>query len=890
MVKLVNGEGRAVLVADNVVGTTRLHATTGAIEADREIRITPEMRPSILVGLAEVSLGSAAPEMALRGEDSSVRSHLSFFYRGSLFGKNLLTLSYDSQRAINRTAGTDRLFQLDPLERAYPLFGDSSTRYEDAQSNSKLFARLDRGRSYFMFGDFETENRNLNLAGYSRRLTGVKLHVENSGGDFISVTGARPDTAFARDVFPGGSFTLLSLTHTDILPGSEVVVLEVRDRRNPEIILSREHLIRSVDYNIDAATGEIFFLRFITTFDSLLNLVQVVVTYEHRANDMSSAVYTARAVKNFDRMGLRLGLSVINQKQANFGSFLLGGIDGEKKLPRGGTLSFEWATSRGEVVAGGNVLQSVGGGDLSGGGDSRHDGNAIRVELIQPLGFKEATVRAEFARAEEGFINPYGVSVTPGSQRAGVAVDLKPRRSSTLRLGLLDERNRTANVNNERMTGSIGWTENFGERLRGSFGFDFRRLRDSLNDRETNSNLITVGAEWQATDKLQLAVKREQNLGEADPTYPDQTTIAANYQWNNWTRIFLTQRLASAPITPISDASTTGFASTGSRRETAIGVETRLGRNTSLNSRYQLENGINGTDSFAVIGLQNRWPVNKQLALDLSYERGFHLAGEGESFNSVGVGFGWTPTDSFRASGRYEMRDRGGLGTLLTLGGAGRIADNLTALARLQIARSSFDERENSSFSAEAAVAWRPLKTDRVGLLFSYRRRDISQEGGTLGDTHDRADVLSSDGYWQATRNLELYGRFALKFGDTGAADLASVSSLTYLMQGRAAYRLGRYFDVAGETRMLTQPSSATRRNSYGAELGFWALPDLRLGGGYNLTSITEPVGGLGINARRGFYFTLSSKLSNLFDLFGAARQATPPDASGVSGQDKVKE
>jgi len=34
-------------------------------------------------------------------------------------------------------------------------------------------------------------------------------------------------------------------------------------------------------------------------------------------------------------------------------------------------------------------------------------------------------------------------------------------------------------------------------------------------------------------------------------------------------------------------------------------------------SRYQIENGIGGTDSFAIIGLQNRLPITKQLSLEL---------------------------------------------------------------------------------------------------------------------------------------------------------------------------------------------------------------------------------------------------------------------------------
>ncbi|MFS8084535.1 MAG: hypothetical protein ACMG6H_02820, partial [Acidobacteriota bacterium] len=298
VVQLEGGEAVFKLIGSGAPGEARLHAQTGEIQADGQVHITAETRPTILVGFAEMSFGKSIPEVGLRGEQGDFRSRLSFFYSGRVFGNNMLTLSYDSQRPINRTAGRDRLFQLDPLDRVYPLFGDSSTRYEAAQSNSKLYARIDHKRSYAMFGDFETD-MDAPLAGYSRKLTGVKAHFENSQGDFLTLTGARPDTAFARDVFPAGSLGIMQLSNTDILPGSETVVLEIRDRRNPEIVISREPLTRSVDYNLDPATGGLFFLRYLSTFDSALNLTQIVVTYEHRATSLNSAVYTGRARKNF---------------------------------------------------------------------------------------------------------------------------------------------------------------------------------------------------------------------------------------------------------------------------------------------------------------------------------------------------------------------------------------------------------------------------------------------------------------------------------------------------------------------------------------------------------------------------------------------------------------
>lgn len=858
-----SGEATLKLISSGAPGEARVRATTGLSEAEGVVHITAEVRPRILVGMAEMSFGPGIPEVGLRREQGNYRSRTAFFFSGKLFGSNMLTLSYDSQRPINRTAGRDRLFQLDPNDRAYPLFGDSSTRFEAAQTNSKLYARIDRKRSYAMFGDFEAD-MDAPLLGYGRKLTGVKLHLENSSGDALTLTGARPDTAFARDVFPAGSLGLLQLSSAEILPGSENVILEVRDRRNPEVIISRETLSRGLDYNLDAISGQIFMLRYISTFDYLLNLTQIVVTYEHRANSMSSAVYTARVHKNFKSIGLKFGLSTVMQTGDAQRNFFLGGVDVEKKLPRSGSLQMAWAMSSGEILGTGNFFNSQ---------DSNHDGNAYQVTLAQPLPFRSAVVHGRYMNASAGFFNPFGGTITPGSRRGEVTFDMKPLSNSTLKLGFTTEQNHTENVNNSRATFSAAWEQVVNERFRLHLGFDHRAFNDELNDKQIGSNLITAGADVRVTDKLQLSAKREQNLGEADPTYPDQTTFGATYQVNSLTKLFFTQRLASATINPIGDFTGTGFAVSSARRETAFGVETRVGKFTAMTGRYQLENGINGTDSFAVMGLQNRLPLTKEFSLELGFERGFHLAGPNASFNSATVGFGWQPNEDFRANARYEFRDRNGNGQLLSFGAAGRVREGVTALSRIQWSRGAFGAQQNAAFDATAALAFRPTDSDRRGLLFTYTHRSLTQViGASSVPTRDRIDSLSTDGYQQLTKRLDVYGKFALRFSANGQPQLPFVSSLSFLTQARAQYLLTRRIDWAFEARALFQPSSSTMRSTYATEAGFWAIPDLRLGGGYNFTAVSEPAGSQILPTRRGFYFTITTKLSNLFDLFGTSK------------------
>lgn len=863
-VELTDGSGEIELLSGTRVGEAELKALLGNAETTEKVRLIPELRPTILVGLAEFSFGKNAPEAILENNDKSFSGHLQFFYRGRVFGsQNLLTLAYDSRSPLNRIAGQDRLFQLSPFERTYQIMGDSSMRFQESESNSKLYARLDRGRNYALFGDFEADLDSNRLLGYSRRLTGVKLHLENAKGDFVTVTGARPDTAFARQIISGGSLSFVRLDYADILPGSDVLYLEVRDRRNPEIILEREPLSRGVDYNIDLYSGSINFLRPITAFDYQLNLIQVVATYEYRATGISNGVYTARGVKSFEKFGLKFGFSTIEQRQKDDKPFRLFGADFSLKLPNEGNLTGEFAVSRGFF------------NNSSGSANEQTDqnGNAFFLSLDQPLPkIMQGVLKGEFSSASENFYNPFGATITPGATRGLLGIELKPFTTSVLKINLIGEKNKTANVDNRRITAGINWSQTFGSRVRMNFGYDFRDLTDNLTDRRTRSNLLTVGAEWKPTDKLELSVKREQNLSEPDPSYPDQTTFSINYAVNDFAKLFFTQRLASAEISPIADLGGTGFAVSRAKNETAVGIESKLGKFATLVGRYQLENGIDSSDSFAVVGLNHRLLFKKTFALDFGYERGFHIAGTQKSFNNIHFGTNWTPSDSFKASARYELRDRQGLGQSFSIGAAGILKKGWTTLARFQFGKVTFNERQNRILDGQVSFAVRPHDTDRYGLLFSYNYRNSFLTGRSgEAPTKLRADVLSADAFYQFNPRLQFYLRTAAKVSGDGNQALPFASTSTYLVQNRIQYLLTNSFDVAGEMRMIFQPAAKSMQQNFGLEAGYWLNSDLRFGVGYNFRKMSEP--NLVINNRGGVYFTVTTKLSNIFNLFGTSRR-----------------
>ncbi|HEX3083211.1 MAG TPA: hypothetical protein VHP99_01710, partial [Pyrinomonadaceae bacterium] len=96
------GEAVAKLIGSGAPGEAKLKVQTGEIENTAQVHIGSEVRPTILVGFAEMSFGKGIPEVSLRDEQGNFRSRVSLFYSGKLPWDSMLTLSYDSQRPINR--------------------------------------------------------------------------------------------------------------------------------------------------------------------------------------------------------------------------------------------------------------------------------------------------------------------------------------------------------------------------------------------------------------------------------------------------------------------------------------------------------------------------------------------------------------------------------------------------------------------------------------------------------------------------------------------------------------------------------------------------------------------------------------------------------------------
>lgn len=157
------------------------------------------------------------------------------------------------------------------------MHGDAAAKGFDAQSTSKLYVRVDKGRSYALYGDYVTRTENdegLSLGQYNRSLTGARTSLENDRTKvtgFVARTNATQIVNEQRGLGITGPYSLGQVSSDDVLRNSEKIEVLVRDRNNPGLIVSQRTLARFTDYEVDTFSNSIYLKEAISSVDSELN-------------------------------------------------------------------------------------------------------------------------------------------------------------------------------------------------------------------------------------------------------------------------------------------------------------------------------------------------------------------------------------------------------------------------------------------------------------------------------------------------------------------------------------------------------------------------------------------------------------------------------------------
>ncbi len=294
----VTAANTARVVGDDGIAFVTLEPTTqaGAVRVvatltddrntqNRELRtwLTASAKDWFVVGFGSGTIGYKTLDRhdrtLPRGERGKLLAdgQLALYAKGRIKGRWLATIAYDSDRTRDRDRGL--LGTIDP-DRYYTVYGDGTRQGFDAPTERKLYVRLEAPEFYALFGDYETGLTRSRLGRYNRTLNGAKMAYE---GRNISITAfaAHTDELYGRDEIQGNGLSgPYRLSGRDIVPNSDKLRIEVRDRFRSELIVSSTPMTRHIDYDIEPSMGTIRFRQPVLTRDTQLNPIFIVVDYE----------------------------------------------------------------------------------------------------------------------------------------------------------------------------------------------------------------------------------------------------------------------------------------------------------------------------------------------------------------------------------------------------------------------------------------------------------------------------------------------------------------------------------------------------------------------------------------------------------------------------------
>ena len=164
------GVAEFILLAPNAPGDVTVRVNSGPTEVVGRVTFLPDLRPLIAAGLIEgvinvrrFDLKQLNPARTSDLFDEELRRfqrqfndgkgdagmRAAMFVKGTIKGEYLLTLAYDSDRDTRA-----KLFRDISPEEFYPVLGDDSTRGLEANTTSRFYVRVDKNKSYVLFGDF----------------------------------------------------------------------------------------------------------------------------------------------------------------------------------------------------------------------------------------------------------------------------------------------------------------------------------------------------------------------------------------------------------------------------------------------------------------------------------------------------------------------------------------------------------------------------------------------------------------------------------------------------------------------------------------------------------------------------------------------------------------
>ncbi len=809
--------------------------------------VTGQRRDGFEESLDDVSTSSDDGTAKLAGRGA-------VFARGRLDPRTLVTLRYDSERADEKR----RFDDLRP-EEGYPLFGDAAIRGFEAQSTDRLYARVDRERSYLLYGDLLTPGptQERALGAYVRSLNGAQAHLEDHRGVLDAFASHERDRQVVDEIPGQGISGPYALSRSDGLLYTERVEIITRDRNNPSLILVREPLTRFADYSIEPLSGRLLFRRPVRSVDERLNPVSIRVIYEVAGG--GDRFWTFGATGAIQPVA-RLSLSGSYAREDDpLVERTFGGAGATLELVPGTFLTGEWARSD---------SASAGTGD------------AWRAEVRH--GSRQFDLRAFAVRTDADFANP-SAGFGPGREEVGGA----GRFALDGRTALTAEGVRTKDrITDGRRKGATAAVERrFGSKLLAELGYRWARESavpagggpGAVTPNEVDALRTRVALQFTRRTSASLEYENDLNRKQSE-----RAVLGADVRLTDHVRFFGRHEFLNGFAGPYAMNPAQGL------NTTVIGLVADPTEDLQAFSEYRIRDAYAGRLSEAVLGLRNRWTLSRGVRLDGSFERVHPVVGEGtpgvEDATAIAGALEWTSDPRTKSTVRLEYRDAESASQWLAgVALARKLSRDWTGLLRSNWAWSP--EADRTSARTQFALALRETDRSRWNGLGRVEHRIEETGPQSAGGNRHEALIGSAHLNLRPAPRFTLAGQLAAKSTKDKAYG-STVSNQATLLGGRGTYDLSARWDVSLAARLLMNGSYDRRNEAIGAELGWTPLRNLRVAGGFNAFGFKEPDIPALQKTDRGGYVDVGFKFDEL--LFGgskdeAGRAQTDDVAAGAS-------
>jgi uncharacterized repeat protein (TIGR01451 family) len=835
-------DGEVLFSPVNNTGLYRVVLGYNNVTVEAETYANPKMRDWILVGLAEGTAGynTATGNMEnLQNADVDENYYkdgrVAFFAKGQIKGKWLLTIAYDSAK-VKENNGSG-LFQTINPETNFTLYGDASAQQYDAASTNKLYVKIEREQFYAMFGDYNTGLTMTELSRYSRSMTGFKTELQSKNYE-LNAFASQTDQLYSRDEIPGdGTSGIYRLSHNPIVPNSDKITIEVRDRFHSEVVISSNAMSSFTDYSIDYSAGTILFKEPVYSRDDKFNPIIIVAEYETISTGNSNDyTYGGRAgVKLLDNK-LKAGVTYIHEGDGDQSGNLYG-TDATLKLDQNTKLRAEYAYSDYSGAA------SNDGSTDSTTNPSNHSGGAFLAELTHST--KQYDAKVYFREQDPGF----GLGQQPGSEagtrKAGVEGAYRFNDTLNVSADIYRQDNLLTDATRDVAEGKLGYTA---KEYSASVGF--LHASDQLTDGSNEeSDQITLGGRLKTlNDRLTLTLDHAQSIiNNNNSDFPTRTALGAEYAATKTLTLLAAQEFTWGNGT--------------NTQNTRLGVRTSLWDGATLSSTVNRAFDENDDRVFADVGLKQSWKINNAWKADVGLERSQTVANnEHYQFNtnvspvSGGVQTATAISEDFTAASvgatyqikkltwdnRVELRLADSENKWSLVSGLVKEVDSSWAVSgRLQLFQTSDPSGPNTfKIDLRQGLVYRPPQTQWMALnRLDFIIDDLSGSGTSDYDSWRLVDNLMIN--YNPQKDLQISMHYGAKYVQE-QIDSSDYTGYTDIIGIEGRYDINKDWDIGLDSSILHSWNSSQFDYSDGISVGYNLMQNVWVSLGYNLTGFKD--------------------------------------------------